>query len=291
MPPSRWVIVTCTTAFSWREAWKSLCFNLKIFWPGDWGGLGPLGPPCLRQCAQYTLQRLHSELSHARVRVHCCPVFSWQFTRLKCDIQSDRHATYALSNDNIMSHKLTRYMKVTGESAKKWNKIGGSTHTADCFPSHHPSPLHSFSFILDRRRAGRGSRGPGPPPPPSRVALLGSEWGVGVYMHHGFHGVHVFSVRFAGGWRGLTLHWLRMTPTLVTENCGQASIPDHAATPIQHLDDIELLQDIWYSSRLQSLLNLLYSESKLVEHLIGPVTINLSRKSSTRVGGCMAQCI
>jgi len=174
MPPSRWVIVTCTTAFSWREAWKSLCFNLKIFWPGDWGGLGPLGPPCLRQCAQYTLQRLHSELSHARVRVHCCPVFSWQFTRLKCDIQSDRHATYALSNDNIMSHKLTRYMKVTGESAKKWNKIGGSTHTADCFPSHHPSPLHSFSFILDRRRAGRGSRGPDHPPP--QQSCFARQW-------------------------------------------------------------------------------------------------------------------
>ena len=38
IPPSRWVIVTCTTGFSWREGrpgakltcWKSLCFNKKI---------------------------------------------------------------------------------------------------------------------------------------------------------------------------------------------------------------------------------------------------------------------
>ena len=28
--PSRWVIVTCTTGFSWREAWKSPYLNKKI---------------------------------------------------------------------------------------------------------------------------------------------------------------------------------------------------------------------------------------------------------------------
>jgi len=44
IPRSRWVIVTCTTGFSWREARKSLYFNKKnSFLPGHWGGL----PPCL----------------------------------------------------------------------------------------------------------------------------------------------------------------------------------------------------------------------------------------------------
>ena len=66
MPPSRWVIVTCATGFSWREAWKSLYFNWKKFWPGDWGGLDPLGPPCLRQWVLYFKQPLR-HLGHLKI--------------------------------------------------------------------------------------------------------------------------------------------------------------------------------------------------------------------------------
>ena len=49
IPPSRWVIVTCTTGFSWREAWSlivespSILTKKILFCPAT-GGLGPLGP-------------------------------------------------------------------------------------------------------------------------------------------------------------------------------------------------------------------------------------------------------
>ena len=53
MPPSRWVIVTCTTGFSWRRLESPSILTKKNFLPDDWGGLGPLGPPCLRQCDNF----------------------------------------------------------------------------------------------------------------------------------------------------------------------------------------------------------------------------------------------
>ena len=54
IPPSRWVIVTCTTGFSWREAWSlivespSILTKKILFCPAT-GGPGPSGPPCLRE--------------------------------------------------------------------------------------------------------------------------------------------------------------------------------------------------------------------------------------------------
>jgi len=51
MPPSRWVIVTCTTGFSWGGGLESSFVLTKIFFCPAIGGRP--GPPCLRQWPEH----------------------------------------------------------------------------------------------------------------------------------------------------------------------------------------------------------------------------------------------
>jgi len=79
-------------------------------------------------------------------------------------------------------------------------------------------------------------------------------------------------------------YWLRMTPTLVSENFGLGIGFD----PLKHQYYVQMTSTYFRISDTvpdYSLYETYYSERKLTEHLIGPTKVSLSREISTLVRG------